>query len=87
MQNKTTNLAFNEKKQLSKNIVTEISQELPISPILFLIYIRNLFSQIQVQFNFKIKSSSFINDVTLTIQEDTAAVNCLLLEKAVQTAF
>ena len=87
LQNKTTSLAFDRKKQLPKDIVTGIPQGSPISPILFLIYIRNLFPQIQVQFNSRIKSPSFIDNVALTVQGDTAAANCLMLEEAVQTAF
>ena len=67
LQNKTTSLAFVRKKQLSKDIVTGTSQGSPILLILFLIHIRNLFLQIQVQFNFRIKSSSFINNIVVTV--------------------
>jgi len=50
LQNRIIDLAFDDECQKSKKISTEISQDSSISLILFLIYIRYLFSKIRAKF-------------------------------------
>ena len=45
LQNRKIQLRFNENSQTMKNVKVGIPQESPISPILFLIYIKFLFTE------------------------------------------
>ena len=56
-------LAFDDKKQQSRKIKTEISQESSISSILFLIYTRFLFEKIKTKH--EIKTSSFVDNISI----------------------
>ena len=53
-------LAFNNSIEAFKSILTSIPQGSPISPILFLIYIRDLFKSAIIRFG------SYLDDITLT---------------------
>ena len=79
MNNKYIQLAFDENKQEKSKIKIEISQKLLISLILFLIYIRNIFSEIN---SMQIRNSSYINDIELVASSETIEKNCLMLKNA-----
>ncbi len=86
LQNRVIDLAFDEEHQKSKEIFTEISQELSISLILFLIYIRHLFSKIRARIE-NLQSLSYIDDVTLYIKGKSIDKNVKKLKKTMKIAF
>ena len=72
MTNRKTKLTFDERKQASRAIRTDISQKSLISSILFSIYIRFLFSKIKNETKYaNIKMSGFIDDVEIEIDKKT----------------
>ncbi len=86
LQNWVIDLAFNEECQKSKKISTEILQESSISLILFLIYIRHLFLKIRARIE-NLQSLSYIDDVTLYIEEKSIDKNVKKLKKTTKIAF
>ncbi len=78
-------LAFNDERQKSKLISTEISQNSFISLILFLIYIQYLFSKIYAKFE-NLQSLSYIDDVTLYIERRNIDKNVKMLKNAAKIA-
>ena len=78
LQKRKAGLAFDEEKQDIQDIEIEIPQGSSISPILFLIYIRFLFSKIKAKFS-QVQKSSYIDDVTLYTSEKSATENSELL--------
>ncbi len=64
LQNWVIDLAFDDERQKPKKITTEISQDSSISLILFLIYIRYLFSKIRAKIE-NLQSFSYIDDLAL----------------------
>ena len=74
LQKRKTELAFNEERQQVQDIEIEIPQESPISPILFLIYIRFLFSKIKAKFS-QVQKPSYIDDVALYVTGKSAKEN------------
>jgi len=86
LQNWVIGLAFNEECQKSKKISTEILQESSISLILFLIYIRQLFLKIRARIE-NLQSLSYIDDVTLYIEEKSIDKNVKKLKKTTKIAF
>src|SRR2546430_12433085 len=62
MNNRYVQLAFNENKQEKTRVEIEIPQKLSISSILFLIYIRDIFSEIN---SMQIRSPSYVDDIEL----------------------
>ena len=81
MQNRSIQLAFNGEKQEKTQIEISISQKSPVSPILFLIYIRDLFSGID---NIEIRSPSYVNDIELVTSSTSIEKNCQFLQEAVE---
>src|SRR5216117_1619790 len=81
MNNRYIQLAFDENKQEKTRVRSEISQESSISSILFLIYIRDIFSEIN---NMQIRSSSYVNDIELVASSEIIEENCLILENAAE---
>jgi hypothetical protein len=79
-------LAFDDERQKPKEIITEISQDSFISLILFLIYIRYLFSKIRAKFE-NLQSLSYIDDVTLYIEGKNINKNAKMLENTAKIAF
>src|SRR5256886_11453906 len=79
MNNRYVQLAFDENKQEKTRVEIEISQSSSISSILFLIYIRDIFSEIN---SMQIRSSSYVDDIELVASSETIEENCLMLENA-----
>ncbi len=86
LQNRIINLAFDDERQKSKKISIEISQDSFISLILFLIYIRYLFSKIRAKFE-NLQSLSYIHDVMLYIEERNIDKNVKMLKNAAKITF
>ena len=86
LQNWIIALAFDDERQKSKKISTEISQDSFISLILFLIYIWYLFSKIRAKFK-NLQSLSYIDDVMLYIKERNIDKNVKILKNAAKFAF
>ncbi len=86
LQNRIIDLAFHDECQKSKKISTEISQDSFISLILFLIYIQYLFSKIRAKFK-NLQSLSYIDDVTLYVEERNIDNNVKILKNAAKIAF
>ena len=78
LQKRKAGLAFDEEKQDIQDIEIEISQGSSILPILFLIYIRFLFSKIKAKFS-QVQKPSYIDDVALYTSEKSATENSKLL--------
>jgi len=86
LQNRVTDLAFDDERQKPKKITTEISQDSSISLILFLIYIRYLFLKIRAKIE-NLQSFSYIDDVALYVKKKNIDKNVKMLENAAKIAF
>jgi hypothetical protein len=75
---------FDGDKQEKTDISIEIPQGLPVSPILFLIYIRDIFKGLE---GLKIRSLSYIDNISLTISLKLIKNNCILLKRAAEILF
>ncbi len=74
-------LSFDNQTEQFSDIKTGIPQGSPISPILFLIYIRNLFTDRNVTF------ISYIDDISLTTTSNSLKRNVKVLERAVTSLY
>ena len=74
-------LAFDNSIEAFKSILTGIPQGSPISPILFLIYIRDLFKSANISFR------SYLDDITLTTTSNSLKKNIKTLEREVKDIF
>jgi len=81
MNNRYIQLAFDENKQEKTRVEIEISQDLSISSILFLIYIKDIFPEIN---SMQIRSSSYIDDIGLVTSSESIEENCLILENTAE---
>ena len=81
MNNKYVQLAFDVNKQEKTRVEIEISQDSSISFILFLIYIKDIFSEIN---SMQIRSPSYVDDIGLVASSKTIEENCLMLENAAE---
>src|SRR5947207_680783 len=81
MNNRYVQLAFDENKQEKTRVEIEISQKSLILFILFFIYIRDIFSEIN---SMKIRSSSYVDDIELVASSEIIEENCLMLENAAE---
>ena len=66
MSNRRVALAFDNKKDDMKAIETGIPQGSPVSPILFLIYLRPLFDKIKKQYASTLLLS-YVDDVSILV--------------------
>jgi len=82
LQNRKIQLKFDGNSQKMININIGISQGSPISPILFLIYIRFLFTERKASTNERI--ISYLNDIELVASLKSIEENCQLLQKLAQ---
>ena len=85
MNNRSIALAFDGQKQHTRQIKTDIPQKSPISPILFLIYIRFLFPKIRIKA--RTSSSSFIDDIQISVSSKNIENNCKTLTEIARIAF
>jgi len=69
-------LAFDNRTSIKTDIQIGIQQDSPISPILFLIYIRNLFQDLES------RGISYINNIDLVASSESIEKNCKILKKA-----
>ena len=81
MQDRSLQLAFNREIQEKTKIEIEISQNSSISPVLFLIYIRDMFSDIE---DLEIRYPSYMDDICLTTASESIERNCSILEEAAE---
>src|SRR6266536_1118875 len=81
MNNRYIQLAFDGNKQEKTRVEIEISQGSSISSILFLIYIKDIFSEIN---SMQIRSSSYVDNIELVASSETIEENCLMLENAAE---
>jgi hypothetical protein len=81
LDNRVLRLAFNNSIEAFKSILTSILQGSPISPILFLIYIRDLFKLVNIRFG------SYLDDITLTTTSKSLKQNIKTLEREVKDIF
>jgi hypothetical protein len=71
-------LAFNNSIKVFRSILTGIPQGSPISPILFLIYIRDLFKLVNIKFR------SYLDNISLTTASKSLKKNIKTLEREVK---
>ncbi len=79
--NRKIQLAFNNGKSIKTDIQIGISQGSPISPILFLIYIRNLFQDLES------RGMNYIDDIGLVASSESIEKNYKILKEAVIRIF
>jgi retron-type reverse transcriptase len=77
LSNRVLRLSFDGQTEKFSKIDTGIPQGSPISPILFLIYVRNLFTSTSVKF------LSYIDDFSLTVVSSSLRKNTKILEREV----
>ena len=77
MNNKYLQLVFNGNKQEKTSIKIGIPQGSPVSSILFLIYIRNIFPEINIM---HIRSPSYIDDIILSYASNSIKNNYKMLK-------
>ena len=81
MNNRYIQLAFDRNKQEKTRVEIEILQDLFISSILFLIYIKDIFSEIN---SMQIRSSSYINNIKLVTSSKSIKENYLILKNTAE---
>jgi retron-type reverse transcriptase len=77
MSNKYIQLAFDGEKSEKTAIDTGIPQGSPVSPILFLIYIRFLFEETN---NIKIRIPNYLDDIAILAKSESLENNYQILE-------
>ena len=81
LQNRKVQLKFDGNSQKMSDIEIGIPQGSPISPILFLIYIRFLFTK---RLNTSERILSYLDDIGLVVSSKSIEENCQLLQKLAQ---
>jgi len=84
--NRRVVLSFDNERDDMKPIDTGIPQGSPISPILFLLYLRPLFDNVKRQYSL-ILCLSYIDNVLILVLNKKTAQNTRMLEDIVYTAF
>ena len=78
LDNRVLWLAFDNSIKVFKSILTSISQGSPILPILFLIYIRDLFKLVNIKFR------SYLDNISLITTSKSLKKNIKTLEREVK---
>lgn len=81
LSNRRLRLAFDGQIETFKSIETGIPQGSPVSPILFLIYIRDLFQSNAVKF------ISYIDDIAMTVSSTSLKKNVKILEREAKNIY
>ena len=84
--NRSITLVFDGERNQSQSVNSEIPQGSLISPMLFLIYIRFLFTKINNNHT-QLKLPSYIDDVAIIVEDKTAKKNSKELKLVTKTAF
>ena len=79
--NRYLQLAFNGNKQEKTSFKIGILQGSPVSSILFLIYIRNIFPEINI---IHIRSPSYVDNIALSYSLNSIKNNCEILKLAIK---
>ena len=79
MSDRKISLAFDAEQQQPQGVATGIPQGSLISPILFLIYIRHLFRNLEARF-LGLRTPSYIDDIALVIKSKSTKANLKSLE-------
>jgi hypothetical protein len=79
-------LAFDGEREPMQAIDTGIPQGSPISPILFLLYVRHLFDML-IEKHPRVRVPSYIDDIALVVQGISELDNSRRLERVARTAF
>ncbi|SLM40438.1 Reverse transcriptase domain [Lasallia pustulata] len=86
LEKRKAGLPFDGEKQRIQGIEIGIPQGSPISPVLFLIYIRFLFPKIKAKFP-EVQKPSYIDDVALYTTGRNAEENAKVLQEVTKTVF
>ncbi|SLM36675.1 Ribonuclease H-like domain [Lasallia pustulata] len=86
LEKRKAGLAFDGEKQRIQGIEIGIPQGSPISPVLFLIYIRFLFPKIKAKFP-EVQKPSYIDNVALYTTGRNAEENAKVLQEVTKTVF
>jgi ribonuclease HI len=81
LQHRQLRLSFDNQTEPFTSINAGIPQGSPVSPILFLIYIRDLFTSTTITIY------SYIDDIALVASSHSVKRNCLILTREVQTLY
>ena len=79
--NRYIQLAFDGNKQEKTRVEIEILQDLSILSILFLIYIRDIFPEIN---SMQIRSSSYVDNIKLVASSESIEENYLILKNTTE---
>jgi hypothetical protein len=79
MSDRYIQLAFDGEKGQRTRIETGIPQGSPVSPILFLIYIRFLFEEIDIDINIMASTPSYMDDIAILVAGEELDANCEVL--------
>src|SRR5215471_12221624 len=82
LSNRRIKLAFDKETMNSSVNITDLSQDSPVSSILFLIYISQLFKN---NFKLAVRLVSYIDNITIVVSSKTIHENCYMLQNAAKT--
>jgi len=81
MSDRYIKLVFDGESSENTKIETGIPQGSPVSPILFLIYIKFLFKEIDIDKEFKLSIPSYMDDIAILASSRDLEMNCKILQR------